>query len=59
MRLARETRAAVRVGGKERRKNLERDVAPQLAVVRAIHLAHAACAHERDDLIRAEMRPCR
>ena len=36
-------------------QDLDRDVAPQLAVARAIDLAHAARAERRDDRVRAEL----
>src|SRR5438552_3841031 len=38
-------------------ENLQRDVAPELRVMRAIHLAHAARAKERDDFVSAESGP--
>jgi hypothetical protein len=39
------------VGGKE----LLRDIALQLGVVRAIHLAHSASSERQDDLVRADV----
>ena len=39
-----EATEAFRVGGDVRRQDLDRDVAPEPRVVRAIHLAHAAGA---------------
>ena len=39
------------------REDLDRDLAPQPRVARAIDLAHATRAKQREDFIRAEMRP--
>ena len=47
-RFAREAGAALGVGCEVRRQDLDRDVAPELAVARAIDLAHAAGAERRD-----------
>jgi hypothetical protein len=38
-----------------RRQDLDRDLAPQLAVVRAVHFAHAANAKGRQDPVRPEL----
>ena len=38
-----------------RRQDLDRDVAPELAVARAIDFAHAASSERRDDGVRAEL----
>ncbi len=40
-------------------QHFDRDVAIQLRVVGAIHLAHAACAKRGEDLIGAKPRACR
>jgi hypothetical protein len=40
-----------------RRQDLDGDVATELAVARAIHLAHAAHAERRDDRVRPERVP--
>ena len=37
-----------------RRQDLDRDGAVQPRVARAIHFAHAPCAHRRDDLVGAK-----
>ena len=39
------------------REDLDRDLAAQSRIARAIDLAHAARADEREDFIRAEVRP--
>ena len=56
LRFALETRQAIGIVGERVRQNLDRDLASQLRVARAIHLAHAAGTEYRDDLIRAEAR---
>ena len=38
-------------------QDLERDVAVELGIARTIDFAHAACAQEREDFIRAEVGP--
>jgi hypothetical protein len=43
-RLAHKPRAAFGIAGEVRRQTLDRDVATELAVARAVHLAHAARA---------------
>ncbi len=50
----REARQALRVASEERRQNLERDVARQLAVAGAVNFAHPAGADQGDDLVGAE-----
>ena len=50
----REARQALRVASEERRQNLERDVARQLAVAGAVDFAHPAGADQGDDLVGAE-----
>ena len=52
-RFAREPGAALRIGGEVRGQNLDRDVATEPAVARAIDLAHAAGAERRDDRCRS------
>ena len=39
-------------------QNLDRYVAPELGVVRLIHLAHAASTDLREDFVRAEFGAC-
>ncbi len=53
-RFALEAGEAVGIRGEDARQNLERDVAPELRVARAIHLAHAAGAEQRLDLVDAD-----
>ena len=56
LRLAAETSEAlgiVRDGGEQ---NLDRDLAVQFRIARAIDLAHAAGAERRDDFVRPEAR---
>ena len=45
----------VRVLGEEQREDLDRNVAIELAVARAVHIAHPATAKEVHDRIRAEL----
>ena len=52
---AREARPALGVSGEVGRQDLDRDVAPELAVARAIDLTHAASTERRDDRVRAEL----
>ena len=54
LRFARETGQAIGIAGEGVRKDLQRDVAIQLRVVRSIHLTHSACAEGGQHLIRAE-----
>ena len=54
-RLAREAGAAFGIGGEVRWKDLDRHVATELAVARAIDLAHAAGAKWCDDAVRPEL----
>ena len=56
LRLALEARQAVAVRGEGVGQDLDRDVALQPGVARAIHLAHAACADSREDLVGADAR---
>ena len=53
-RLALEAREPIRVARERARQDLDRDVAPELRVARAVHLAHAARAEQRLQLIAAE-----
>ena len=53
-RLALEAVAKLRVGRERRGEDLDRDGAIEPRVARAIDLAHAARADERDDFIGAE-----
>ena len=52
--LALETRATVGVVGERTRQEFDRDLAIQRRVPRAVHLAHAALADRRNDLVDAE-----
>ena len=54
LRFAREPGQAIGIAGEGVRKDLQRDVAIQLRVVCAIHLAHAARAEGGENLIRAD-----
>jgi hypothetical protein len=49
-RLAPETRQPFGITGDGRRQHLQRDLPLQVGVGRAIHLAHAAFAQQRDDV---------
>ena len=49
--LALEPRAPVGVACKQRRQDLDRDIAPQARVARAKHLAHSAVAQRSHDLV--------
>ena len=55
-RLLLEAADAIRVGGKRLGEDLDRHVTTKTRVARAIHLAHAAGADQRDDFIRANLR---
>ena len=52
--LALEPREVLGIFGEALRQNLDRHLAAQLRVARAIDLAHAARAERRDDLVRTE-----
>ena len=54
LRFAMKACEAIRIGGERRRQDLQRDVAIELCIARAIHLAHAAGADGGDDFIRPE-----
>ena len=54
LRLAAEAREALGIVGNGGEQDLDRDLAIQLRIARAIHLAHAAGAQQGDDLVRAE-----
>jgi hypothetical protein len=49
-----EPRPPLRVGRPCRRQDLDRDVALQARVLRAVHLAHSACPERTEDLVGAE-----
>ena len=55
LRFAREARDAIRIVREHVGQDLDRDVAVQLRIARAIHLAHSAFAQLGDDLVRAEV----
>ena len=42
---------AIRVDGHRRLQDLDRDIAIEFRVVRAVDLSHAACAHEWTDVV--------
>ena len=54
LRFARESREPIHIGGERLRQDLDRHVAVELRVVRAIDLTHAARAKRRTDFIGAE-----
>ena len=54
LRFAREAGESIMIGGERVRQDLQGDVAIELRVASAIHLAHATGANGRDDLVRAE-----
>ena len=54
LRFALEARETLGVLRERRGQHLDRDVATELRVPRAVHLAHAAGAERRDDLVRPE-----
>ena len=54
-RLALEPRATLGVVRQRRGQHLDRDIAPQLAVVGPVHLAHPAAAEQREDRERADL----
>ena len=54
LRLALESRDAIRIAGEEGGEDLDRDVAAQARVARPIHFAHAARADGGNNLGRAE-----
>ena len=49
-----EARQAIGVRRERRRQDLQRDVAPELGIARAIHFAHPAGPEQRDDLVDAD-----
>jgi hypothetical protein len=51
------SRKSVRIARERVGQNFNRHLALQPRIARAIHLAHTACANERDDFVRAESRP--
>ena len=53
-RFAVEARESIRMPRERRRQNLDRDVAPELRVVRTVHFAHAAGAEQRVQAIPAD-----
>ena len=57
LRLALETRDREIIGALADRQNLDGNITPQPGVVGEIHLAHAACAQQPLNLVRAEARP--
>ena len=59
LRLGREARERLGVAGQLLGQDLDRDLAVQPRVPRAVDLAHAAGAERGDDLVRAEPGSCR
>ena len=55
MRLALEPRQVIGVIRQRRGQHLDRHLAIQLGVARAVHLAHPALAEQGDDLVHAEL----
>jgi hypothetical protein len=53
-RFALETGEAIRIAGEGVRQDLQRDLAIQLGIARAVHLAHAAGPEGGENLVRAE-----
>jgi hypothetical protein len=51
-----ETPTPLGIGGKGLGENLQRDVAIQLRIARAVDFAHSSCANGVEDLVRAEAR---
>jgi hypothetical protein len=56
LRLAPEPREPFRILGDAVRQRFQRDLAGEPGVLRPIHLAHAACAEQADDLIGTQLR---
>jgi len=56
LRLLHKAPAPIRIRHSVCGKDLDGDLAIQTRVARAIHLAHATCADERDDFVRSELR---
>ena len=54
LRLAGESGAALWIGGLAFEEDFERDVAIELRIAGAIHLAHPAGTHQRQNLVRSE-----
>ena len=52
--LARESREPLGIGGERLRQDLQRDVALQSGVARAVDFPHTAGAHGTGDLVRAQ-----
>src|SRR5262249_28907186 len=57
-RFAMESGDAIALVGHSRRENLQRDVAIEFQVARAIHLTHSAGAEQRYDLVGTETSTC-
>ena len=56
--LAFEALAPLRIVGKRRRQDLDRDFASKPGIARAIDLAHAAFTEVRENFVRAELAAC-
>jgi hypothetical protein len=59
LRLTREARHAIRVGGKHVGQDVDGDVAVQPRVPRPVHLAHTALPDGRDDLLHTDKNAAR
>ena len=51
LRLAREPCKPFCISSEDARQNLDRDVAIELRIARAVHLTHSACSERREDLV--------
>ena len=56
LRLAREPRQPIGIAGEGVRQDFERDVAIELRIARAVHLAHPAGAQQRENFERPKER---
>jgi hypothetical protein len=56
LRFARKSRQPMGIGRKDIRQDLDRDVAIQLRITRAMDFAHPACPERAEDLVRTEFR---
>ena len=57
MRFTLEASKPLQIAGQRLRQDLQRDIAPELGVTRAIDLPHAAGAKEREDFVGAKAGP--
>src|SRR5215472_5205133 len=54
-----ETPQSIGVISQRRWQDFDRDITPKARVVRAVHLAHAACTQGRENFVRAQFGPRR